>query len=318
MANDHFVAQTYLRHWCRPKTKMLSGYSKVMDKQFPCHPEDVCREWDWDINPSFKDNPALLADFRKMFEPHWRPSIHALRAGALSNKDKFALAGYWAQLTTCTPAWHRNVVELCEHHLLDFIPALAEAAAQRFPEDRDLIKQALAEGKIAPNIDQNYVKAILTQYLTSTIVVLYNQDWTILKNSTDISFITSDNPSSVFSHRPIAAKLTRFLPLAPDLAVITTIDYLRVQQGLAAPDLSKPPLGAIRHGWIDRKRVMQLNRVVVMNADQHVFSLAEERRVRRLVRNHRNFGLAVGRVEIPMPGGNIVGSWPTVRQKRRR
>jgi hypothetical protein len=63
MAKDHFVAQTYLKHWCSPRTTKLRGYKKAADESFSCSQKDVCHEWNWDINPLFADNPALLADF---------------------------------------------------------------------------------------------------------------------------------------------------------------------------------------------------------------------------------------------------------------
>ncbi len=69
MAQDHFVAQTYLRQWADPSSGMLRGYGKRTGREFPCAPKDVCREWDWDVNPYFKDNPRLLGDYRKIFEP---------------------------------------------------------------------------------------------------------------------------------------------------------------------------------------------------------------------------------------------------------
>jgi hypothetical protein len=104
MAQDHFVAQTYLRQWADPSSGMLYGYGKHTGKEFPCAPKDVCREWDWDVNPYFKNNPRLLGDYRKIFEPQWRPTVAAARTNQLSAEDKFMLSGYWALLTTCTPA----------------------------------------------------------------------------------------------------------------------------------------------------------------------------------------------------------------------
>jgi ATP-dependent helicase/nuclease subunit B len=68
---------------------------------------------------------------------------------------------------------------------------------------------------------------------------------------------------------------------------------------------------------VDRKRVAQLNRITVMNADQLVFSLMEHKRVRRLVRNHRRFGIAVDHVQIPKSGGPLIASTLVVRQKRK-
>ena len=318
MAKDHFVAQTYLKHWCDPKTNMLRGYSKTVDKEFPCHTKDVCHEWNWDINPLFKKNPALLADFRKIFEPQWNPTVGVVRAGVLSSEDKFVLSGYWAVLTTCTPTWHRNAVEVFEHQLLDFIPLAAERAAQKFPEHRDYIEEAVAGGKIVPNVDHDHVKAVLTQHLTEATIVLYQQDWTILKNVTRTPFATSDNPSSVFPSRPINAQLTRFLPLAPDLAIVATIDRAKLQPKLANPDLSRPPPGTIRRRLVTRRNeVARLNRIVVMNADQLIFCSTENRAVRRLVRNHRRFGIAVDHIKFPTPDGEISGSRLVVRQKHR-
>ena len=67
---------------------MLYGYSKIADKEFPCETADVCREWNWDTNPRFKDNPQLLAAFGKMVEPQRNPTIGAIRAGTPSSDDR--------------------------------------------------------------------------------------------------------------------------------------------------------------------------------------------------------------------------------------
>jgi len=60
-----------------------------------------------------------------------------------------------------------------------------------------------------------------------------------------------------------------------------------------------------------------INRITVMNADKLVFSTFVDRRVRRLVRNHRRFGIAVDHVQLPMAGGPIMASTLVVRQKLR-
>lgn len=61
MANDHFIAQTYLKHFGDPaKGGMLNAYRKSDAKQFPCWPADVCHEWDGDLNPEWLKEPALL------------------------------------------------------------------------------------------------------------------------------------------------------------------------------------------------------------------------------------------------------------------
>src|ERR1700722_9492129 len=98
MSEDHYVAQTYLKHFGDPKIGgMLHGYKKPSGQGFPCWPGDICREWDGDINPTLK-NPKLLGDFRALFEPHWNPSIEKILSGRLEAADKWAIAGYMANL----------------------------------------------------------------------------------------------------------------------------------------------------------------------------------------------------------------------------
>jgi hypothetical protein len=130
-----------------------------------------------------------------------------------------------------------------------------------------------------------------------------------------VPFITSDNPSSVFPRRGINAPLIRFLPLAPDLAVLFVADRTMRREALGVPDLSQPPPGTIRRATVSRKGVVRLNRITVMNADKLVFSTFADRRVRRLVRNHRHFSIAVDHVQLPMASGPIKAATLVVRQK---
>jgi hypothetical protein len=203
---------------------MLRGYGKRSGKEFPCALKDTRHEWDGDVNPYFKDNPRLLGDYRKIFEPQWNPALAAVRAERMSSEDKLVLAGYWALLSICTPTWHRNAVDVADRQLTDFIPLVARHLAHEKPEHRDFVEEALAKGWIKPNPDGQQIKAILTQHLTRTILLLYQLDWVVLRNTTDAPFITSDNPSSVFPRRPFSGGLVRFLPLAPDAALLTVID----------------------------------------------------------------------------------------------
>lgn len=316
MARDHFVAQTYLKHWGNPQSGMLRGYGKQSAKEFPCAPKDVCHAWDWDVNPYFKQNVRLLGEYRKIFEPQWNPAVAAVRSGQISAEDKFALAGYWALLTTCTPAWHRNAVQVAEHQLADFIPLVARHVAREKPEYGDFIEQALAEGRIEPNPDGQHIKAMLTQQLTRTTLLLYQLDWTIVRNRTLTPFITSDNPSSVLPRRPFSNNLKRFLPLSPDLALFAVIDPT-IRRSTALPDLEKAPPGRVRRVEVKRKQVARLNRVTVMNADELVFSPEALRPVRRLVRNHRDFKVTVEHTRFPTPeGGYITASTLVVRRER--
>jgi hypothetical protein len=70
MANDHFVARTYLKRWCdRDKAQPIQAYRKETGTTFPCWPEAVCAEADGDLNPQYFQEPAVLGQFRSIFEP---------------------------------------------------------------------------------------------------------------------------------------------------------------------------------------------------------------------------------------------------------
>jgi hypothetical protein len=157
---------------------------------------------------------------------------------------------------------------------------------------------------------------MLTKSLLDTAFRLYQLDWTIIENATKVPFITSDNPSSVLPRRAIMDPLCRFLPLGPHLAIMTVMDRSKVRDGFI-PDLSKPAPGSIRRGLIKRKKAAaKLNRVTVMNADQHVFSLGMNRGARRLVRCHRDFGPVVEHAKFPTPTGHISASTLMIRRKK--
>ena len=79
MPNDHFVARTYLKLWCdRDKGEPIQAYWKPSGATFPCWPEAVCAEADGDLNPTYFKDPAVLGQFRSIFEPRWDAALEAI------------------------------------------------------------------------------------------------------------------------------------------------------------------------------------------------------------------------------------------------
>jgi hypothetical protein len=94
MANDHFVARTYLKRWCnRDKNQPIQAYRKPSGVPFPCWPESVCTETGGDLNPRYFKDPAVLGQFRTIFEPRWNLAIEAVEKHKLTIEDKFVIAG---------------------------------------------------------------------------------------------------------------------------------------------------------------------------------------------------------------------------------
>ena len=47
-------------------------------RHFPCWPEAVCAEADGDLNPTYFKDPAVLGQFRSIFEPRWDAALEAI------------------------------------------------------------------------------------------------------------------------------------------------------------------------------------------------------------------------------------------------
>jgi hypothetical protein len=174
----------------------------------------------------------------------------------------------------------------------------------------------MLEDRVEPNPDAQHIKALLTQQLTRTTLLLYQLDWVLLQNRSEAPFITSDNPSSVFPRRLFSNNLVRFLPLAPDFALLTVIDPT-IKRPAELPDFEKAPPGRVRRAGVTRKQAARLNRVTVMNADELVLSVGASSPVRRLVHNHRDFRVVIEHARFSTPdGGYINGSSVVVRRER--
>lgn len=108
MSHDHYVAQTYLRAFVDPKTNCLHAYRKRDSGYFSPSPYAVCKTMNWDQTPKFLSPADALGQWLKIFEPHWASTVARLETSHhLAPEDKHVIAGYWAYLSTCTPAWHR-------------------------------------------------------------------------------------------------------------------------------------------------------------------------------------------------------------------
>src|SRR4051812_22576616 len=94
MAEDHYVAQTYLKHFAGDSGK-LRAYRRSNGKTFPCPPKDICAELDGDTIPEFLVDEKLLGKYRKIFEGAWNPAVEALQKRGVDQETKLHIAGYW-------------------------------------------------------------------------------------------------------------------------------------------------------------------------------------------------------------------------------
>ncbi|MGC2225083.1 MAG: DUF4238 domain-containing protein [Methylocella sp.] len=285
MAEDHYVAQTYLRNWCLVENKSpLQAYRKSDLKQFPCWPANVCREWDGDLNPTYFDNPAVLGDFRKIFEPKWKSTVEGVSAGNIDPEDKRVLSMAWAHFSLCPPAQRERAKTIYTKE--------ARALALNIEIERE----------------HDFFKRFATMRLTEATWIFYNQEWIILLNETETPFLTSDNPSAIV---PESKPQERILPISPSLCL-----YAKIVKPFADTDhfdLGSPPKGSTFRR-ISRPRAMEINRFTIINANDLVFSQSVDVGIAALVKKYRDVRPRVEptRAAPPADGGALIGATLTI------
>lgn len=301
MPNDHFVARTYLKRWCdRDKGQPIQAYRKQTGAIFPCWPEAVCAEFDGDLNPKYFQDPAVLGQFRAIFEPRWDIALEAIEKGRPSIDDKFVIAGYWANLLAATPAWRKIGQELYEREVYSILPII----------EKQLPRPASLKGiNLTVEVDEDYIKAVATKNLLSTALGLYHQAWTVLTNDTAHEFLTSDNPSAIFPPLTPGGPVARILPLSPRLCITTIMDRSPIyRKDLKDADFKLPP-----KAWITYKRavpngVKLANRLTVVNADRFIFSRVANSGIAALVKKYGDYRARLEHSVKPLPASGGVAT----------
>lgn len=317
MAQDHFVARTYLKHFGNAASGQLHGYRKSDGAQFPCWPKDVCREWDGDLNSAWLTRyPDLLGQFRKIFEPLWNTAVEALLCGACPPDHRLAIAGYVANLMTCTPAWRRVGVQLYNDHAAACL-SFAKRMQEKHGGNPNLPVDGIAmleTGQIKLDHDPDFVKAVVTRQLLDSAWMIYHQDWVVLANPTDYPFLTSDNPVAIEQVADVRRPPTRFVALTPKLGLLVRA----VRTKLPAIALELSPMGQVSRRTVDATAAKRLNRLVARCAEDLVLSSTNSSAVATLVRNAARFRVETEFVEFPAPEPDAVyqGSIIRVRESR--
>jgi hypothetical protein len=318
MSKDHFVAQTYLRYFSDPsKPGMLHAYRKSDGKTFPCRTKDVCHEWDGDLNP-FLAKKDLLGDFRAMFEPRWRAAVETLLAKTMRPADKFAIAGYFANLMVCTPAWRRIGAQMYDNHAKSFL-IFSKQMKEKHGGNPALPVDAIAmleRGEITLEHDPDFIKAKATRDLMDYAWLTYHQDWTIIRNPTEHPFLTSDNPVAILQSDTLGEPMTRYVPNTPSLCL--SVRYNRDKLPPFDPDA--PPKGLINWAKATSQGAKAINKLVAKCAEDLVFSSTFSPDIATLVQNCAPFRIESEFVKFAAnePDAIYEGSILRVRRRKNR
>jgi hypothetical protein len=322
MANDHYVPQTYLELFADPSVGgKLNAYSKKTGKTFQPFPKSVCSERDGDSNPAYLKRSNLLGEFRALYEPHLRSSIHAIESGRASATDKHVVAMFMASLIACTPAWRRAGTQISnilqkERLLLERDMRIRHDAVADFPlEGVDMLER----GELEIDTDEDYVKAVGTKSLMPTALSLYQEDWIVGVNTTVDPFLTSDYPFAIdWVHVAPSEIMYRHLPLSPRTSVTVAHSGrfpLDTRPEATQRILSTPQDGGLRYANLRSDFVDRLNRLVAQCAEDHVFSSRASDATAQLVKSYARHRLDVEYVQFPGGEDSVIqGSILRVRE----
>jgi hypothetical protein len=246
MQDDHYVAQTYLKHFAGP-SGLLRAYRKSDRHSFPCRPRDICTEPDGDVIRDFLSEPTYLGEFRSAFEPGWNLAVEAIKSRAPDARHKFHIAGFWAALMVFTPTWRRVAVEGYNQYVFNTVRAHNILSTELGKPDQKIEKAigAVECGAIKIETEPEYVRAQSAISLLRHTWALYNADWDVFESDTELEFITSDNPAShqdqeITSGRP---PFLRFLPITPRLCMMCDLTRNAERIKNKEPNFQEPPIG---------------------------------------------------------------------------
>jgi hypothetical protein len=272
MPEDHYVARTYLKHFA-DDSGMLRAYRKSDGKTFPCPPKDICKELDGDIIPEFLSDDKLLGKYRKIFEGAWNPAVEALQKRAVDQNTKLHIGGYWANLMVGTPTWKRTGTDLYNQNIEYNLRARA-ALSRENGNPEELLEQgikALDSGQMRIAVEGDYIRAQGALFALRYAWKLYNADWHVHENATEVPFITSDNPSC-FEDDPTWGKREHplYLPITPKLCL--TCDLSKQRDLPELPDFAKAPKGKVTGGDASLETVRRINVITAKSAEDLILT----------------------------------------------
>jgi hypothetical protein len=309
MQDDHYIAQTYLRHFAGP-SGMLRAYRKSNGATFPCRPKDICHEPDGDIVPDFLSEPEYLGEYRAGFEPLWNSGMAALEARSLDMRDKLHIAGYWAQLLICTPTWTRVAVEKFNHNAINSLSAYGTLSTEMGKPDEKLSAaiEDVERGEITVQTEADFVRAESARSVLKFVWALYNATWDVFENNTGIEYLTSDNPASFEDQgdtwdAPGRVPFVRYLPVTPRLCL--TCDLTRNPEWFmhTKQDFTQEPRGTIRGGFVELKTVQRINTCTAKCAEDLVLGSAESDYARGLTGRYSQFRVETESMRFREPRG---------------
>jgi len=287
MADDHYVAQTYLKNFTNPNGMLIPYFKKgkiIVGKSKS--PKSVCYVPEGSSNPHF-NNPRILEEFLTPLENNWNENLVKLERGEITPQVKFEIASYLSVLRVNTPTAIRQSRTRLESY------ANLTASQELFHNDD--FSQKLN--------DKKYAHARNLFILDQLPITLCSSDWKVLFANGN-NFLTSDNPLCLYYPNVNSTDGWFYAPLKPNIALLIWPD-LKYSEIIKERRYDELPEGNIEYGKIKSKFIFKYNQNLVRHAEEKVFFNQEADWITRLVKLNRGWK-AVAQVDtIPQPDGYL-------------
>jgi hypothetical protein len=237
-------------------------------KRFHTKSQDVCRIQEGSTNSYLKEDRAI-EDFLKDVEPRYNASLAKLRENKIDQQCIHCIAGFAAYIVTCSPAAmriHSGPLKASMESTAAILDKQGLIPKAPVPLGEKSITELLADGTVKFTVDPKYPQAIGIANVLRHVSIFGNSPWDILHNGeANNPLFTSDYPVAI-EVKDLNA-MNRIVPLAPDLAIRIRPD---IRLSHARPDLTFAKFRAVP-SRLKRAEVVELNRLIVRCAEDHVF-----------------------------------------------
>jgi len=300
MSKDHYVAQTYLKHFkVKGMFKRVNAIRKSDLKILNgVHVQEICQQANWSHSSYHQPNPRIVENYLKIFEPRWSACIETLKKNTFDLETKSYMAGYLAFLRTCTP----KAVRMSERCLKEVIEMnyklISQHELNKKSKYADVIRKIESAGGLAVNIDQGYSKGMTFQGVVDLAKKYAGFQWSILFNQTQTLFLTSDNPVCIDRLTAMYSKF--YVPLTPAMGLIIHPDW-------AEKNDEEQSQKSDEFCDIEEKGVNLLNELLIKNAEDIViFNHDNYEKVMDLVKKYRFWRVESRATRIPTNEGDLL------------
>lgn len=289
---DHYVAQTYLKHFNNPAEKLLV-YNKELVSIEEKHRKNVCREEGGSNNPFF-EKERIIEDYLVRLENNWNSALSTFLSLFSSEgkysaeeylKAKFIISGYLSFLRVAPPARVQGGQDLLKNMLGKIFEVLkAQGEIPPPPKGMEFLLD-----QIKFEVDPKYPQALGFSSVPDLHQTFYKAPWHVIYNISDVPFITSDNPVSPYCQDNSGREII-YAPLSPKIGVLINpfLTLSEVQDQSSLCDRSfKTKQGDTDYVW-------RLNKIIVEWAEELVIANWNEQKILDLIRECKNWRYRLG------------------------